>query len=320
MASRGLPLGLVRYRPGIFEKFKAPGSGVISASGVPALFGESRYDSRYSYLAHVSGKAPKHVDQDSPVLARGRILEKVMPELIIDQCKLDWVKNIEGVRAYAKHPVIPNLIASPDAVVTARDGSLGIGEWKTVDGGVWQRMWIDGPPLDVQLQVQTALACCTNATFGLIGCLTVNARPFTLEALAYRVERNEEVINLIEKQVEEDLALLAEGKLPPPDTSTHSARALQSIYPRVDPGMPPVQVNDEEAIRLVSRWHEAAQEADKAKKDIEKAKAYLQTFNPQASLFRIGNQFEVKVTSVSVAEHLVRASVQRRVALRDLGS
>ena len=80
---KALPLGLVRYRPGMFEKMHACGSGEITASNAAALLGVGKYAGRYALAAHISGRCPLP-DADNARTRMGRWLEPVAAGMLAE--------------------------------------------------------------------------------------------------------------------------------------------------------------------------------------------------------------------------------------------
>ena len=80
---KALPLGLVRYRTGMFEKLHACGSGQITASNAAALLGVGKYAGRYALAAHISGRCPLP-DADNARTRMGRWLEPVAAGMLAE--------------------------------------------------------------------------------------------------------------------------------------------------------------------------------------------------------------------------------------------
>lgn len=288
-AASGLPFGLKRYRPGQFDKFHAPGSGLITASGVPALFGHSRFNGRYSLAAHVSGKAAMTVVENS-MMEWGRRFETPMLEKAAED--MGW--RTKQLRAYARHPEEPRIVASPDGLAWALDDpDLGPGqlECKVVADWVYDRDWLPAnePPLEVLLQHQTQYAC-TGATWGAILALVLGSTK--RDFIVFMTVPNAEVMALILEAARTLLSMLDAGRMPDPDDHPASIDALQKIYPSIDPGLIR-HLDGEEAVRRFDAWKQARLDKSAAIDIEEAARNWFLMQDPGAGAFRIGNDREV---------------------------
>lgn len=224
-----LPLGLVRYRPGKFEKLHACGSGEITASNAAALLGVGKYAGRYALAAHVSGRHPLP-DADNARTRMGRWLEPVVAGMLAEETGL----KVRSIRAYARCRSVPKLVASPDTLIFEKDGQPAIGELKLVHEQIFDREWMDGPPIHHQVQHQTQFAA-TGAKTGRIGAAVWSIKR-GLELIAFPTEPNPRAIELIEREARSLLELLARGEMPEPDPHPTSIDALHALYPHLVPG------------------------------------------------------------------------------------
>jgi hypothetical protein len=263
---RKLPLGLTHYHPDRFAEVHAAGSGIITGSGVAALFNRSRWwNGAFDYLAHVSGKVPKRTEE-SVRMRWGKVLEPAVIELVAE--KRGW--KAQRINAYASHPDLAGFLASPDAL--AWDGAPDplVGEVKLVSSDVFRKEWIDpdtgepDPPLSVKLQHQSQFACCREAERGFIG-VAVHDPWADLDPIVFDAPRHEPTIRLIEQRVTWARELLDRGELPDPVEGEASLEVMGQL------GAPTrtVTLDNDEARARFSAWRQArldAKAADAAEK------------------------------------------------------
>lgn len=312
---RTLPFGLRRYRPGIFDKLHGAGSGVLTASQIPALFKQSRFAGRYALAAHILGKVP--LEQPSEALVeRGRRLEP----LFVDMLRDDKGWECRQLRAYAPHRRIHRLISSPDLDAYDRADALtdtGIIETKVVADMVFAERWADEPPLDVQLQHQTQYAC-TGAQWGAIAALVIGTYRFDL--IVYETKPDPDAIAVIEDAATQFLAMLDAGQMPEPDDHRTSLAALAKLYPEVDPGKV-VRFSGEDASESERRWdawNQARLDRLASEKIEEAAQNWFFTKGPDAAQFSIGNDrtVNVKVVNRKESTRVIPAGSYRKWSLK----
>lgn len=289
---RTLPLGLRRYRPGIFEKIHQCGSGMVTASQVPALFKHSRFTGRYALAAHVNGSVAL-AGPDEDLGWWGKELEPV----ILKRVALQKGWQVEQVSAYAAHRRINRLIASPDAIAWRPDrpGEPGIIEIKDVGDFVFSEHWDGEPPIDVLLQHQTQYAC-TGATWGAIVPLVQRYR--TRDVIVFDSVPNQEAIDLIERNVSTFLAMLDVGQMPEPDDHPTSIDALAGIYPEAKPSKV-ITLDGEvgqEAARRFDAWQQAKLDGKAAKATEEASRDWFFMQALDAGEVRIDNDRTVKIS------------------------
>lgn len=132
--------------------------------------------------------------------------------------------RVRKVNAVLQHPEHPWMLANIDReIVGAPD--VQILECKT-SGGFGTRLWKDGVPEYVQVQVQHQLAVTGRQAADV--CVVLGGQ----EARIHRIERDDELIaHLIE--LERRFWHYVETDTPPPaDGSDSAAQALQALYPR----------------------------------------------------------------------------------------
>ena len=280
-ALSALPLGLVRYRPGVFEKLHACGSGQITASNAAALLGVGKYAGRYALAAHVSGRHPLP-DADNARTRMGRWLEPVAAGMLAEETGL----KVRSIRAYARCRAVPKLVASPDTLFWEPNDDPGIGELKLVHEQIFDREWMDGPPIHHLVQHQTQFAA-TGAKTGRIGALVWGMSRF--ELIAFPTEPNPRAIALIEQEARDLLAKLEQGEMPEPDPHPTSVDALHALYPHLVPGKV-VELQGErqaEGQKLFDEWQEVKARLSQDQKRADEIKNWMAAQAVDADLLRI---------------------------------
>lgn len=308
-----LPFGLRPYEPGEFERVHAAGSGLLTASMVPALFGHSRFAGRYAVAAHISGKHALP-DVDSPLTQRGKELEPIAAAKL-EKEGYQIARHDLGI--YARHPTIENFGASPDAVAWHKgEGpqTPGIVEIKVVADMVFKQTWTDGPPLEVELQHQAQFSCCPAAEWGVIAALVIGS--FRFDLIPYPTARNPGAVALIEDAAKALLDMIAAGQLPEPDTHESAAAVLQALHP-VDPSKEIILAGSdlEEAGIRFDQMRVAAEQRLAAEKIEKSHKAWFMAKAGDAGRLLIGNDRRVEIKDVSRAGYTVKPSSYRQVKL-----
>lgn len=306
--ARKLPLGLTRYAPGVFEKLHDAGSGVFTASLISALFGESRFTGRFAAMCHVAGLVPIKF-AGNQLTERGKALES----LVISMVDEDHPWSSVQARAWRRHPRIAGLVASPDAVSWRAVGDTlevepGIGEVKVVNELDFQQRWLDGPPLDVELQHQTQFAC-TGAAWGWIAALVVGA--FRWDLLVYPTEPDPRVIGIIEDEVTKALADLEAGDMGAPDEHGSSIAAAERLW-APDPSKI-LHLNDPEADDRLERWLQARADRLAAEKLEDAQQRYFAARALDHALIRCPGGGSVKVSLHRRKAFAVEAQEVRRM-------
>ncbi|PVX97671.1 YqaJ viral recombinase family protein [Paraburkholderia unamae] len=195
----------------------------IGGSDAAAAVGLNPYQSPLELWLDKTGRSeglprPAPDDTTSPTYW-GAILE---PIVAASYTKMT-ANRVRRVNAVLRHPTIPFMIANLDReIVGARD--VQILECKTA-GAFGTRLWRDGPPEYVELQVQHQLAVTGKQAAHVAVLLCGQA----LEV--FRVERDDALIaRLIE--LEARFWHYVETDTPPPADGSESAdRALRHLYP-----------------------------------------------------------------------------------------
>ena len=307
-----LPLNLIPYSDESFKLMHGAGSGMISASNIAALFGRSRWTSRFAYMAHVMGRVPMP-EVAGAHIERGKRLERVVAEMVAED--KGW--TVSNIRAWAGHPAITGLYSSPDGVAWRPDREdPGVLELKTVDSLIFEREWLGGVPLDIELQHQTQLAC-TGARWGAIAILVLGIGRFDL--IVYETEPHAGTIRAIEREAAKALQMIKAGELPAiDDDSAHTVEALRALYP-VEEGKE-ASIPDEERAEGARRWEAWAQaRLDRlaAEKIEEAQKRWFSVRGPGAALIRVDNARTIEVKQSPVKAKTIPATTMTRFTLRD---
>jgi len=150
----------------------------------------------------------------------GTLLEPIVAAAYTQQTG----NKVRKVNAVLRHPTVPFMLANLDREVVGVPG-VQILECKTA-GEFGSRLWKDGVPEYVQLQVQHQLAV-TGKQAGDVAVLLCGQ-----QLAVHRIERDDELIaRLIE--LEARFWRYVESDTPPPADGSDSAdRALRCLYPR----------------------------------------------------------------------------------------
>lgn len=195
----------------------------IGGSDAAAAVGLNPYQSPLELWLEKTGRAgglprPEPDDTTSPTYW-GTLLEPIVAASYTKQTG----NRVRRVNAVLRHPTIPFMLANLDReVVSARD--VQILECKTA-GEFGARLWRDGVPEYVELQVQHQLAVTGKQAAHVAVLLCGQA----LEV--HRIERDDALIaRLI--QLEAQFWKYVETDTPPPADGSESAdRALRHLYP-----------------------------------------------------------------------------------------
>jgi hypothetical protein len=312
-------LNLAAYTASDFQTWHGPGSRVVTASGIPALLGASRWDSRYSYLRRIAdGNAPSRTV--TPAMIRGRMLESIAAEMIAMQ-RQDLVVMAGSVVAH--HPTIARFMATPDVVVSRRKATspatrYGVGEIKTVGKRTFEMHWADGPPPAVEWQHHAQMAA-TGARWGIIVALMIAEYPpageMPFELVIYERERNDMLVEEIETTVREAIAAIESGDFGSPDPSPHTTRLLRATY-KIDPDEIASLQENAEAASMFDAWEAARRAAAEAKETQDAARDYFTAIAPSARLLLLPEGRVIETKEVNVKSYTVQAQTRVHWTLR----
>ena len=194
--------------------------GGIGSSDAAAAVGLSPYKSRLELWLEKTGRAAAnddHQGMDDPRFW-GTLLEPYVA--VAYQQKTD--QKVRKVNAVLQHPTFPFMLANSDREVVG-NADVQILECKTA-GEFGSRLWKDGVPEYVQLQVQHQLAV-TGKGAADVAVLLCGQK---LEV--HRIERDEEVISRLVVLESQFWEYVVTDTPPPADGSESAARALRHLY------------------------------------------------------------------------------------------
>lgn len=164
-------------------------------------------------------RKPDPTDTREPVFW-GALLEPIVAAAYTQQTG----NKVRRVNAVLRHPTVPYMLANLDReIVGASD--VQILECKTA-GEFGARLWKDGVPEYVQLQVQHQLAV-TGKQAADVAVLLCGQK---LEV--HRIDRDDALIERLIELEGHFWRHVAEDKPPPPDGSESADQALRALYPR----------------------------------------------------------------------------------------
>ena len=194
--------------------------GGIGSSDAAAAVGLSPYKSRLELWLEKTGRAAAnddHQGMDDPRFW-GTLLEPYVA--VAYQQKTD--NKVRKLNAVLQHPTFPFMLANIDREVVG-SADVQILECKTA-GEFGSRLWKDGVPEYVQLQVQHQLAVTGK------GAADVAALLCGQKLEVHRIERDEEIISRLVVLESQFWEYVVTDTPPPADGSESAARALRHLY------------------------------------------------------------------------------------------
>lgn len=193
----------------------------IGASDAATAVGLNPYKSQLELWMEKTGRItpqqPSDVE-DSPMLW-GTVLEPI----VADHYALRTGRKVRRVNAILQHSEFPWMLANLDRQVIG-DDNVQILECKTA-GMYGAKLWRDGVPEYVQLQVQHQLAV-TGQQAADVAVLLAGQ-----ELQIHRIERNDDLIERLIKLEQLFWQRVQNDTPPPADASASSDRALRQLYP-----------------------------------------------------------------------------------------
>ena len=191
----------------------------IGGSDAAAAVGLCPYKSQLELWMEKTGRAVKEDEpgQDSPMYW-GTLLEPYVASAYSEQTGY----KVRRLNAVLQHPTYSYMLANIDREVVANP-QVQILECKTA-GEFGSRLWRDGVPEYVQLQVQHQLAV-TGKDAADVAVLLCGQK---LEI--HRVERDEEIISRLVVLEARFWEYVTQDVPPPADGSDSAAKALRSLY------------------------------------------------------------------------------------------
>lgn len=231
----------------------------IGSSDAAAACGLNPYRSQLELWMEKTGRGDKlpqvDPDDDSSPLFWGTMLEHIVAAQYTRRTGL----RVRRVNAVLQHPHKPWMLANLDREVVG-SSEVQILECKTA-GIQGARLWRDGVPEYVQLQVMHQLA--------VTGKLAADVAVLVggQELRIHRLQRDERLIDQLCELEERFWRLVQEDRQPPADASESAQIALNALYPR-DSGevldlsgdlLMSALFSDLLAVRQTLRQHEARQ-------------------------------------------------------------
>ncbi|OSZ45847.1 endonuclease [Alcaligenes faecalis] len=246
----------------------------IGSSDAAAAVGLNPYKSQLQLWMEKTGRdadlpQPDPDDTTSPVYW-GTLLEPIVAASYTKQTG----RRVRKVNAVLQHPERPWMLANIDREVIAA-GDVQILECKTA-GEFGARLWKDGVPEYVQLQVQHQLAV-TGKHAADVAVLICGQ-----QLQVHRIQRDDDLIAKLMMLQERFWHYVTSDTPPPVDGSDSAATALQCLYPR-DNGDRLDFSQDSQMSALFTDLQDARFQLDKYKKLEERYKQKIQQAMGNAS-------------------------------------
>ena len=195
--------------------------GGIGSSDAAAAVGLCPYKSQLELWMEKTGRTP--AEDTPPVMDDPRYWGTLLEPYVAVAYSQQTGRKVRKVNAVLQHPTFPYMLANIDREVVGCP-DVQILECKTA--GEWgSKLWRDGVPEYVQLQVQHQLAV-TNQRAADVAVLLCGQR---LEI--HRIERDEEVIARLMVLEARFWQYVTTDIAPPADGSESSGHALRQLYP-----------------------------------------------------------------------------------------
>lgn len=246
----------------------------IGSSDAAAAVGLNPYKSQLQLWMEKTGRdadlpQPDPDDTTSPVYW-GTLLEPIVAASYTKQTG----RRVRKVNAVLQHPERPWMLANIDREVIGA-GDVQILECKTA-GEFGARLWKDGVPEYVQMQVQHQLAV-TGKHAADVAVLICGQ-----QLQVHRIQRDDDLIAKLMMLQERFWHYVTSDTPPPVDGSDSAATALQCLYPR-DNGDRLDFSQDSQMSALFTDLQEARFQVDKYKKLEEQYKQKIQQAMGNAS-------------------------------------
>lgn len=240
--------------------------GGIGSSDAAAAVGLNPYKSQLELWLEKTGRAAENeagIDTDSPMYW-GTLLEPYVAQGYQQKTG----RRVRKLNAVLQHPTFPFMLANVDREVLGSP-EVQLLECKTA-GEYGSRLWRDGVPDYVQLQVQHQLAVTGKAAADVAVLLCGQ------ELQIHRIDRDEDVIARLVVLEARFWALVESDTPPPADGSESADKALRQLYPG---GGPTLDFSEDRALsgafaELVTLRHELEtrqQQAELLKQTLQQA-------------------------------------------------
>lgn len=204
----------------------------ITASVVGALFGEHDYTTEFELWALKTGRAPR-LEEDSPQMQRGRLLEPVAVQLLRERYPKWRLTHNAAENVYFRDPAA-RLGATPDVIVEKSERGRGVVQIKSVEASAFRRKWLDEegepePPLWIALQA-TLEAHLTGAEWAAVAPLVIS---HGLDMPLIDIPIVPGVIDAMKDRSAAFWLMIAEGREPVPDYARDGA-IIDRLYSESD--------------------------------------------------------------------------------------
>jgi putative phage-type endonuclease len=229
----------------------------IGGSEVAAILGENPYLSAFELWARKTGEIPTP-EVDSEAALWGKILEAPIAE---EYARRTGRKLVDpGPFTVRQHRTLPFVGVTLDREILDEQRGPGVFEAKTTNFFAG-KSWREGAPIMPQIQLHHGLAV-TGWTWGSVVCLVAGQ---TLEHVD--LERNEDMVDMIEDRCAWFWDLVERKEPPPIDASESTERAIKALHPK-DSGARIMLPAD---AAIWARELEAAKQAAKAAEEMKRA-------------------------------------------------
>ena len=195
----------------------------IGGSDAAAAVGLNPHKSALELWMEKTGR-DAHLPQPDPTDTREPVFWGSLLEPIVAAAYTQQTGNrVRKVNAVLRHPTVPYMLANLDREVVGAPG-VQILECKTA-GEFGARLWRDGVPEYVQLQVQHQLAV-TGKQAADVAVLLCGQK---LEV--YRIQRDDDLIARLIELEGDFWRHVTEGRPPPADGSDSADKALRTLQP-----------------------------------------------------------------------------------------
>lgn len=285
----------------------------VTASVVGALFGEHEYTTEFELWAVKTGRAPR-LEQDSPQMERGRLLEPVGVQLLRERHPKWKIAHNAAENIYFRDPVA-RLGATPDVIVTKSERGVGAIQIKSVEASIYRRKWLDDegepePPLWIALQA-TLEAHLVGAQWAAVAPLVVG---HGLDMPLIDIPIVPGVVDAMKARAAEFWQMVEEGREPQPDYSRDGA-IIDRIYSESDDEHE-VDLSGEPRIRGLLEARATLKAAEReAKSEIEKIDAEIKAAMGTAAVAHLGDGRRITWRTRSSAGKFIAPSKSRVLQL-----
>jgi predicted phage-related endonuclease len=214
-----------RYKVHSRDEWLALRSVDLTASDVGAAVGLDPYKSPLALYAEKTGLLLPQADNNA--MRRGRWLEAAVLSAIREEHP-DWEVRPAGI--YLRDAEL-RLGATPDAIAQTDEPGLTNIQCKVVNRPGYERDWVNGPPLNYQLQTLTE-GMLLDAHRSLVAALVIDT--YTAELYLHPVPRHEAAEARVKEIATAFWSRVAAGT-PPPADYQRDAETIAALHPRSEP-------------------------------------------------------------------------------------